>query len=59
MPKKPMVEPTKPFTDRDLDAQLREARGHYGAGRYAEAERFYRQILERRPDDAETIFDLA
>ncbi len=53
-----MVEPTKPGTDRDLDAQLREARGHHGAGRYAEAERFYRQILDRRPNYAEVMSKL-
>ena len=53
-----MVELTKPGTDSDLDAQLREARGHHGAGRYAEAERIYRQILDRRPDDAEVMSKL-
>ena len=39
----------------DLDGQVREAREHHGAGRYAEAELIYRQILDRRPDDAEVM----
>ena len=57
-PEKPVVETTEPGTDSDLDAPLQEARGHHGAGRYAEAERIYRQILDRRPDDAEVMSKL-
>ena len=53
-----MVEPTKPGADSALDAPLREAREHHGAGRYAEAEKIYRQVLDRRPDDAEVMSKL-
>jgi hypothetical protein len=40
-----------PSQTSELDSTLQQAVTHHGAGRFAEAERLYRGILQSRPDD--------
>ena len=53
-----MIKPTKPKTENDFDAALKEARAHHQAGRFSQAEQIYKQILERRSDDATVLSKL-
>jgi predicted O-linked N-acetylglucosamine transferase (SPINDLY family) len=43
------------MTQDSIDQALRSAVGHHQAGRLAEAEQLYRQILAARPDHADTL----